>query len=596
MNSIRKLASMGPNILGISAFFHDAAVCIMRRGRLLAAAEEERFTRVKHDPSFPSNAARYCLRQAGLTLADLDCVAYYENPLKKLGRQLWMGLPGLARRGPQLYRLDPNRPRREIRELLGFDGPIHFIDHHQAHAASAYYFSGFSEAAVLTVDGVGEWATTTYGRGNGAELALFEEVQFPDSLGLLYSTITGYLGFAVNRGEYKVMGLAAYGKPAYLREMRCLIQSGEAGQFRLDMRYFDFPRRERMYSDAMTELFGMPPRQAESEVLEFHRDVAKSLQVVLEEILREKVAYLHGRVACENLCLAGGVALNCVANGVLLRNGPFRRLFVQPAANDAGGALGAAAATHVELTGARPENTRLDRVFLGPGYGGEEIRRLLRGMPLAYDDFRGREDVLLEEVAARLARGEVVGLYHGRMEFGPRALGSRSILGDPRHAGMRDRINALVKKRESFRPFAPAVLEERAKEHFDLDHPSPFMLETCKVISKLELPAITHVDGSARVQTVHADHAPRFAALLRAFEARTGCPILLNTSFNMRGEPIVHTPVEALTCFVRAGMDCLILEDFLITREALPSFWPQGLELLQQSHRSPVSHRVYTFF
>jgi len=582
------------NIVGISALFHDSACCVLRDGQLVAAAQEERFTRVKHDPRIPKDAFRYCLREADLTIDGVDCVAYYEDPSKKLERQLWMGLPQLPAATPQnLFRLDAMRPEREIRELLGFEGPIEIVEHHLAHAASAFFFSGFEEAAVLTVDAVGEWATTAYGQGRGADLELFEEVHFPHSLGLLYSAITAYLGFDVNDAEYKVMGLAPYGEPRYLDELRMLVQPLDGGQFRLNLEYFDFLGGERMFSDELCELLGHSPREPESELSQFAKDVARSLQVVLEEILLEKVRYLHGRVPSENLCLAGGVALNCVAVGRIAAEGPFARVFVQPAASDAGGALGGAALAHVRLSGEAPDTGPTTHVYLGPSFSSPGIARLLRPTAAEVEDFSGREDDLVERVAERLAAGEVIGWFHGRMEFGPRALGSRSILADPRDPAMRDRINAFVKKREAFRPFAPAVLESKAREHFALDHPAPFMTKTCQVTSPLELPAITHVDGSARPQTVDGTN-PRFQRLLEAFERRTGCPVLLNTSFNMRGEPIVCTPVDALFCFIRSDLDCLVLEDFVLDRSGLPQAWLDWFRETSPRSERAVADTVYT--
>jgi carbamoyltransferase len=576
------------NVLGLSAFFHESACCLLRDGRLAAAAEEERFSRVKHDPRLPVAAFRHCLRAGGLALTDLDAVAYYESPVRKLSRQLWAGLPEGG--APDLPWLDPGAPERAIREGLGWEGPIVICEHHRSHAASAFLFSEFAEAALLTVDGVGEWATTSYGRGRGAAVELFETVDFPHSLGLLYATLTSYLGFEVNDGEYKVMGLAPYGEPAYLAEMRRLVAPSPGvpgGQYRLDLRYFDFVRGRRMYSDALPRLFGAPPRRPEAEITRFHQDVARSLQAVLEEVLLEKAAWLHGRTGLSDLCMAGGVALNVVANGRILRDGPFERLFVQPAAGDSGACLGAAALAHVELGGGRPEPLR--HVYLGPRWTADEVAGLLRATGVAAQDFRGREGDLLEAVVDRLARGEVVGWFQGAMEMGPRALGGRSLLADPRDPGMRDRLNRLVKKREAFRPFAPSVLASRAGEHFDLDHPSPYMLETCRVISPLDLPAVTHVDGSARPQTVDdsaAAVAPRYAALLAAFERRTGCPLLVNTSFNVRGEPIVASPVDALSCLGVSGIDALALEDFLIDRAALPAHWADLLPAWREQARS----------
>ncbi|HSF42847.1 MAG TPA: carbamoyltransferase, partial [Thermoanaerobaculia bacterium] len=575
------------NILGLSAFFHESACCLLRDGQLVAAAEEERFSRVKHDPRLPVSAFRFCLERAGLGILDLDAIAYYESPVKKLSRQIWAGAPEGA--PPGLPWLDPGQPERAIREGLGWEGPLYVYEHHLSHAASTFFYSGFPEAAILTVDGVGEWATTTYGRGQGSKIELFEEVEFPHSLGLLYSTLTSYLGFEVNDGEYKVMGLAPYGEPRFVEEMRKLVLPGEGGQYRLDLRYFDFLRGRRMFSEDLVRLFGKPPRERESEIGPFHKDVARSLQVVLEETLLEKARYLHERTGARNLCMAGGVALNVVANGRILREGPFERLFVQPAAGDSGGCLGAAALAHAELTGERPNAGPLRHVYLGPSSSAEEVAGLVTATGLPALDFRGREADLLEAVVDRLVRGEVVGWFHGPMEFGPRALGARSLLADPRDPGMRDRLNRLVKKREAFRPFAPSVLAAHASEHFDLDHPSPFMLETCRVTSPLGLPAITHVDGSARPQTVDPEVSPRYAALLEAFRRRTGCPILVNTSFNVRGEPIVGSPVDALFCLGSSGIDSVVLEDFVIDRAMLPANWSDLLPAWRERQRSPFA-------
>ena len=586
------------NILGLSAFFHESACCLLRGGRLVAAAEEERFSRVKHDPRLPAAAFRFCLRAGGIGITDLDAVAYYESPVRKLSRQLWAGIPEGA--SPDLGWLDPRAPERAIREGLGWDGPILTFDHHLSHAASSFLFSDFPEAALLTVDGVGEWATTTYGRGRGADVELFEQVDFPHSLGLLYATLTSYLGFEVNDGEYKVMGLAPYGEPRFLDEMRRLVSSGPEGQYRLNLDYFDFIRGRRMYSDALPRLFGEPPRKPEAEITRFHQDVARSLQAAVEEILLAKAGWLHERTGLPALCMAGGVALNVVANGRILREGPFERLFVQPAAGDSGACLGAAALAHVQLTGGRPEPLR--HVYLGPRWSTAEIAGLLAAAGIAAEDFRDREAELLEAVVDRLADGRVVGWFHGSLELGPRALGGRSLLADPRDPGMRDRLNHLVKKREAFRPFAPSVLAAHAAGHFDLDHPSPYMLETCRVTSPLDLPAITHVDGSARPQTVDPAVAPRYAALLEAFRRRTGCPLLVNTSFNVRGEPIVASPVDALSCMGVSGIDTLVLEDFLIDRDRLPANWADLLPAWRERARSgfargssAISADLYTF-
>jgi carbamoyltransferase len=591
------------NIIGISYGYHDSACALLQDGRLVAAAQEERFTRVKNDKSFPRNALRYCLREAGLSIADVDHLAYYEDPVRKLGRQMWMGL--VSGVGPETVGNILDRAARPsvedgIRSTTGFDGPIDIVDHHLSHAASSYFYSGFDEAAILTIDAVGDWPTTTYGSGSGHHLDRFEQVDFPDSLGFLYSAITGYLGFEVNEGEYKVMGLAPYGEPWYADRMGRLIESGPDGQFRLDMRYFGFLAGDAMFSHELVDLLGHPPRPPESELTQFHRDVAASIQVVLEEIMLDKVRYLHRKVPSANLCMAGGVALNVVANSRCLREGPFERLFVQPAAGDAGGSIGAAAVAHTRVTGQRPDHRMLRHVYLGPANPVPEIHRLLNDIGAPYLDFRDREPELLAHVAGRLAEGDVVGWVHGRMEFGPRALGARSILADPRGAGTRDRINELIKMREAFRPFAPAVLETEASRHFELDHPSPFMLETHQVISPIDLPSVTHVDGSARVQTVEEETNPRFAALLTEFHRRTGCPILLNTSFNVRGEPIVRTSLDAIRCFAKSRIDLLVLEDFVLDRTAVAPLWELEAEMsdphILVTTGETVDHTVYTLF
>ena len=584
-----------PNILGLSAYFHDSACCLLKDGVLVAAAQEERFSHRKHDPSLPKMAFRYCLSEGNLSVNDIDCVAYYENPAKKLDRQLWMILPTISEASAFDVWRKSKRPIHDIRKVLGYEGPIQIVDHHHAHAASSYFFSGFPEAAILTVDGVGEWATTTYGHAQTNTINMLEEVHFPNSIGLLYSAITSYLGFAVNDGEYKVMGLAPYGKPVYVDRIRQLVQPLARGQFSLNLDYFNFGGKDRMYTDALPQLFGEQPREKESQITNFHKDVARSLQVVLEETLVEKAKYLYEKTGSENLCMAGGVALNCVANSRILNESPFKRLFVQPAAGDAGTCLGAAALAHIDLTGSRPSAERLEQVYLGPRFTLDEIAKLIQETNVTAADFRGREESLLAHAVELLAAGKVIGWFEGRMEFGPRALGARSILADPRDSGMRDRINAVVKKREGFRPFAPVVLESKATEHFDLDHASPFMLETCQVKSKLDLPAITHVDNSARVQTVNETVNSRLARLLKAFDERTGCPILLNTSFNMRDEPIVCSPSDAIWCFARTNIDVLFLEDFVIDRNGLGS-WEELRSSTAAKTKTPslVSDRIYT--
>ncbi|MCB1035735.1 MAG: carbamoyltransferase, partial [Acidobacteria bacterium] len=487
-----------------------------------------------------------------------------------------------------------------IREGLGFEGKILCFPHHASHAASAFFYSGFEEAAVFTADGVGEWATTTYGRGHGQELEILAEVQFPHSLGLFYSTFTSYLGFAVNDGEYKVMGLAPYGEPRLASKLARLLWTADDERFALDLRFFDFLEGRRMYSPALVDLLGEPPRRPGEPLRDFDFDLAASVQRVLEEILLQKVEVLHHRVGGENLCLAGGVALNCVANGKILRHGPFRRLFVQPAAGDAGGCLGAAILACRELGGDLSGRRPLEHVYLGPRWGADSIAEMLRATGLEVLDFRGREEALLTAVVDRLEARKTIGWFQGAMEFGPRALGARSILGNPLDPEVRDRLNRAVKQREPFRPFAPSVLEEEASKHFRLDHPSPFMLETCAVSSPLALPGITHVDGSARPQTVGSAH-PRYRRLLEAFGRRTGCPMLVNTSFNVAGEPIVCSPADALSCFSAASLDTLVLEDFLIDAAVLPAGWTERVRASRrrlgggEGPESGVREALYTF-
>ena len=580
------------NILGLSAFYHESACCLLQNGQLITAVSEERFSRVKHDPRLPVRAYRYCLQNANLNPAQLDAIAYYENPSQKAARQKASGLTPA----------DAQRPEQLIREQLGFDGPILTFNHHLSHAASTYYFSGYDEAAIFTMDGVGEWATTSYGHGLGDDLTLIDTVNFPHSLGLFYATITAYLGFRVNNGEYKVMGLAAYGRPRYVAQMRQLLQNQAGSQFRLNMDYFSFAGGDQMYSPALSDLLDHEPRQPDGEIEPFHQDIAHSAQKVLEEVVLQKVNYLAEQIPSTNLCLAGGVALNCVANGRIRRESQFTNIFIQPAAGDAGACLGAAALAHRQLSGKRPYSRPQKQTYLGPQFTTKQIEKIMTALDIPTINYQNQEEKLMNDIAERLADGQIVGWFEGSMEFGPRALGHRSILADPRHAEMRQILNQRVKRRELFRPFAPAVLQTHAADHFDLQQESPFMLETCQVISPLALPAITHVDGSARPQTVDPTISPRFAALLNAFYQQTGCPILLNTSFNMRGEPIVNTPIDAIFCFINAQLDLLLLQDFLLERAQMPGNWEQ---LLGQWDRSPrfafaqqqsaISETLYTF-
>jgi carbamoyltransferase len=583
-------------IVGISAFYHDAACAVLVDGQLVAAAQEERFTRRRGDPDVPLNSFRACLVQAGISITDVDYVAYYENPVLKLGRQLWMGLPEIPLTTPAtMFRFDADRPYREIRERLGYDGPVITVKHHEAHAASAFYFSGFAESAILTADAVGEWATMSYGRGGPDGIELLEEVSFPHSLGLFYSTLTSYLGFEVNSDEGKVMGLAPYGKPRYTETLRNLIEDLPGGQFKLNLDYFDFCTSERMYTDRLTELLGLPPRLPDDSIETAHEDLAASLQVITEEILLAKAEHLHRLTGSDFMSYAGGVALNCCANSRIRREGPFRDLFVQPAAGDAGGSVGAAVLAHHQLTGTFTRQ-RLADARLGPAFGTGDLEQCLHQGGVRFSSFAGREEALLQTVAQLLADGKVAGWFQGRMEFGPRALGARSILADPRSETMRDHVNAIVKKREGFRPFAPAVAAERCAEFFSDGEPSPFMLETVQVRPGAKLPAITHVDGSARHQTVDRDVDPRFHGLLTEFGKITGYPILLNTSFNMRGEPIVCSPADALLCFVRSRLDMLVVNELLLLREDMPQRWEGLVEAIAPMLGRAISSDVYALF
>jgi carbamoyltransferase len=516
-------------VAGVSALYHDSACAIVVDGSLVAAAQEERFTRRRFDEAMPVHAFAYCLREAGLRIQDVDCIAYYEEPTAKLARQLWMGLPQIPPvQREALFRLDAARPFRELSDRLGYAGNVATVSHHEAHAASAFYCSGFEEAALLVVDGVGEWATTSYGKGDRSGIHLLEEVRFPHSIGLLYATITSYLGFQVNSDEYKVLGLAPYGQPKYIGKLRKLAEDLPGGQFRLDLRYFEFGSGQKMFSPELVAFLGIEPRDPDEVIEPVHENLASSLQCLVEETLLHKLAHLSDLTQSDHVCYAGGVALNCAANARLVREGPFRKWFVQPAAGDAGGAVGAALCVHHRLTGSFIPR-RLTDVRLGPAYDDEYLRRILQQGGVHHTDFSGRTAELLSTTARRLANGAVVGWFQGRMEFGPRALGSRSILADPRDERMRGQINSLVKKREQFRPFAPSVVAERCQEFFELIGESPFMLETTQVRKNVSLPAVTHVDGSARVQTVARDVDHRFHALLTEFGRLTGFPVLLNT-------------------------------------------------------------------
>lgn len=556
---------MSINIIGISALYHDSACCILKDGKIIAAAQEERFTRIKADNFMPYHAFKYCLQKAGLSITDVNCVAYYELPEMKLARQIWSGYDFKDK--DYTEKMDPWRSEREIREILGYEGPIEYVEHHISHAASSFYYSGIPEAAIMTVDGVGEWNTTTYGVGKENRIELFDRVDFPDSIGLFYAALTAFLGFRVNSGEYKVMGMAPYGDPLYVDQLKKMISYKGNGKFELNMEYYDFIRGEKMYSEKLIELLGIPPRVPESELSKCYKDVACSLQVVTEEILVQIADYIYKKTKCKHLCMAGGVALNCVANGSILKRTLFEDIFVQPAAGDAGGCLGAAAEVYLRMTNRTGKIEPINQVYYGEEYSDEIIKNLLDTTSMKYEDYSEKKEELLVRTAELMSEGYVIGWFQGRMEFGPRALGSRSIIADPRGTDMRDRINSMVKKREAFRPFAPSVLESKMREHFELDTESPYMLLVCQVHSPLDLPAITHVNGSARVQSVKQETNALYHDLIQAFDKQTGCPIILNTSFNVRGEPIVMTPVDALACFINTKIDCLVIGNFIIQRK-----------------------------
>ena len=594
-------------ILGISAFYHDSAACVVVDGDVVAAAQEERFTRKKHDAGFPARATEYCLHEAGVSAQDVDYVVFYEKPMRKFERLLETyiafapsGLASFNMAIPVWLREKIRLPA-VIRQGLGGDlkAPLVFTDHHESHAASAFFPSPFDEAAIMTLDGVGEWSTTTFGMGRGNRIELSGELRFPHSLGLLYSAFTYYCGFKVNSGEYKLMGLAPYGRPIYKdRILNHLIDLRPDGSFWLDMKYFNYCQGLTMTNDTFHELFEGQPRRSESDIEQRHMDLAASIQAVTEDAMLALGREVHRRTGMRHLVLAGGVALNCVANGRLLREGPFDDIWIQPAAGDAGGALGAALFTWYQLLDRPRGPTGADRQrgsFLGPAYGSDEICQFLDRTGAAYTRAPD-EATLLDRVVTLLAAGKIVGWFQGRMEFGPRALGARSILGDARSPEMQATMNLKIKFRESFRPFAPCVLQEEAHRWFDLEpgQESPYMLlvapvhETHRIpisdeqrrtmtedpdlrrrvnVPRSGIPAVTHVDYSARVQTVDHERNPRLWRLLRQFQERTSCPVLVNTSFNVRGEPIVCTPEDAYRCFLATEMDALVLEDVILRKQ-----------------------------
>ena len=585
-------------ILGISAYYHDSAAALLKSGEILAAAQEERFSRKKHDSSFPKSAIDFCLREAGISIKDVQYVAFYDKPFIKFERILEtylayapFGIASFIKAVP-LWIKKKLWMKELIKQELGYDGKIIFPEHHQSHAASAFFPSPFDEAAILTVDGVGEWATASFGVGEGNSITLKKEIRFPHSLGLLYSAFTYYTGFRVNSGEYKVMGLAPYGKPRY-RDLILseLMDLKPDGSFKLNMKYFNYCAGLTMTNKKFHRLFGAPPRKRESRITERDMDLARSIQDVTEEVMLRMAGHVHSVTGKNDLVLAGGVALNCVGNGRILREAPFRNIWIQPAAGDAGGALGAALFAWYQYLGNERKVPGKDDLqkgsYLGPSYGKEEIISFLRSEGAPYIELRDEE--VPERIADLVAKEKVIGWFQGRMEFGPRALGSRSIIGDARSPGMQETMNLKIKFRESFRPFAPSTLEEKCSEYFEIDKESPYMLLVAPVkesrrrkagenadklfgLAKLnavrsEIPAVTHVDYSARIQTVNRKNNPVYYDMIKKFDEKYGCPVIINTSFNVRGEPIVATPKDAYLCFMRTNMDYLIMGNILLEKK-----------------------------
>lgn len=585
-------------ILGISAFYHDSAACLVKDGEILSAAQEERFTRKKHDHNFPKNAIEFCLSDAGIKIEQLDLVAFYDKPFLKFERLLEtyltfapVGIKSFIKAMP-LWIKEKLWMKEMIKEKLNYSGKVIFPEHHESHAASAFYPSPFNKAAILTMDGVGEWTTTSFGIGDGNDIRLLADIKFPHSLGLLYSALTYYTGFKVNSGEYKVMGLAPYGEPKYKQLIYDhLIDVKDDGSFRMNMEYFNYCQGLTMTNEKFNKLFGGPPRVPETNLTQKEMDIARSLQEVTEEIVLKIGNHVYKETGLNNLCLAGGVALNCVANGRLLREGPFENIWIQPAAGDAGGALGAALIGwykyHNKPRIADEKTDSQKGSYLGPKFSEDEINAFIQSNNLAAKKYN--DDELIENVANLINSEKVIGWFDGKMEFGPRALGSRTIIGDARSPKMQATMNIKIKFREGFRPFAPSVLYEKVSEYFEIDKESPYMLLTADVkkerripmtdeqqkkwgIDKLnvvrsDIPAITHVDYSARLQTVHKETNPRYHKLITKFEEKTGCAVIINTSFNVRGEPIVCTPKDAYLCFMRTNMDYLVLGNYILSKE-----------------------------
>jgi carbamoyltransferase len=563
-------------VLGLSCFYHDSAAALLKDGVVIAAGQEERFTRKRHDSDFPEKAIQYVLHEAGITPERLDAVGFYDKPLLKFERMLSTYVATFPRSFGSFRKAMPLWLHEKLwvpsiirKSLKPYKGPILFAEHHMSHAASCFLPSPFDEAAILTVDGVGEWATASFGVGRGSDITLFKEIRFPHSLGLLYSAFTYYLGFKVNSAEYKVMGLAPYGKPVHFeRIMKDMLQLNEDGSFKLNMKYFSYDYGLTMTNGAFDEFFGGPPRKAETWMGEREFDIAASVQKVCEEVVLKMVRHLHKETGLDRLCMAGGVALNCVANGRVIRETPVKQLWVQPAAGDAGGAVGVAHYIYNTLH-KRPRTSGWKHAYLGPEFSDAESARYFEQAGAKYETLPDAE--LVQRTAKLLSEGNVIGWSQGRMEFGPRALGGRSILADPRDARMRDTLNMKIKFREGFRPFAPSVLMDKASEWFEIDCDSPYMLLVAQVREgKRTIPSVTHVDNSARLQTVTRDEAPLYYDLIREFEKITGVPIVINTSFNVRGEPIVCTPQDAYLCFMRTNMDYLVVGHHLLDKKQQP--------------------------
>ena len=570
-------------ILGISCFYHDAAAAIVVDGKLLAAAQEERFTRKKHDQDFPIHAIEYCLNSAGFKAQELDYIAFYDKPFIKFDRILqtyistWpKGLFSFLKAMPVWIKEKIWIPQT-IRNRLDYEGEILFAEHHMSHAASAFLVSPFEEAAILTTDGVGEWDCAAFGSGKGNAITLTKSIPFPHSLGLFYSAFTYYLGFRVNSAEYKVMGLAPYGEPRfYDLIMKELVSLRDDGSFKLNMKYFTYEYGLKMVGKRFARLFGEPVRKPESKLTQFHKDVAASLQKATDTIVVKMARHVERETGMKDLCMAGGVALNCVSNSKVLEETSFHDVFVQPAAGDAGGAVGAAYYVYNTILN-NPRNYSMEHVFLGPEFTDDEIEKLLKSKSVSYRKC-GRSD-LLEETARMIADQKVVGWFQGRMEFGPRALGNRSIVADARNPKNQSVVNLKIKFRESFRPFAPSVLEDRTREYFDWDRPGPYMLFVANVRKdKRTIPAVTHVDGSARLQTISRSQNALYYDLISEFDRQTGCPVIINTSFNVRGEPIVCTPDDAWRCFLRTEMDALVMGSFILEKGRLGEYREEKVE------------------